>query len=71
VGVSRIADHSGNGCDSDGNGEAVNSSGEILQDAATGDGPIDAIYSTIQRICNITVTLGDYQIRALTKGKEA
>ncbi len=48
-----------------------NSNGEIIQDAATGDGPIDAVYSTIQRICNLTVTLGDYQIRALTKGKEA
>jgi len=48
-----------------------NSNGEVVQDAATGDGPIDAVYSTIQRICGLTVSLGDYQIRALTKGKEA
>jgi len=48
-----------------------NSGGEIIQDAATGDGPIDAVYSTIQRICGVTVKLSNYQIRALTSGKEA
>jgi 2-isopropylmalate synthase len=48
-----------------------NSDGQVVQDAATGDGPIDAAYSTMQRICNITVELLDYQIRALTSGKEA
>jgi 2-isopropylmalate synthase len=45
--------------------------GETFQDAATGDGPIDAAYSAIQRICNVKVRLNDYQIRALTSGKEA
>ena len=45
--------------------------GNIFQDAATGDGPIDAVYSVIQRICNVSVRLTDYQIRAITGGKEA
>jgi len=45
--------------------------GQVVQDAATGDGPVDAVYSTIQRICRVQVQLTDYQIRAITGGKEA
>lgn len=40
-------------------------------DASTGDGPIDAIYSAIQRITNIEAELLDYRIRAVTEGKDA
>ncbi|MDB5318770.1 MAG: 2-isopropylmalate synthase, bacterial type [Phycisphaerales bacterium] len=47
------------------------SAGERLQDASVGDGPVDAIYSAIQRLTGIKVTLTDYRIRAVTKGKEA
>jgi len=45
--------------------------GEVLQDASIGDGPVDAIYSAIQRLTGIKVNLTDYRIRAVTKGKEA
>jgi 2-isopropylmalate synthase len=45
--------------------------GETVQDASVGDGPVDAIYSAIQRLTGIKVTLTDYRIRAVTKGKEA
>jgi 2-isopropylmalate synthase len=45
--------------------------GETLQDASVGDGPVDAIYSAVQRLTGIKVTLTDYRIRAVTKGKEA
>ena len=45
--------------------------GQIAQDASVGDGPVDAIYSAIQRLTNIRVALTDYRIRAITKGKEA
>jgi 2-isopropylmalate synthase len=45
--------------------------GEKLQDASVGDGPVDAIYSAIQRLTGIKVNLTDYRIRAVTKGKEA
>ena len=45
--------------------------GEERMDAATGDGPIDAVYSAIQRITGVGVTLEDYSTRAITGGKEA
>ena len=45
--------------------------GETLTDASVGDGPVDAIYSTIQRLTGVQVKLTDYKIRAVTKGKEA
>ena len=45
--------------------------GQTYTDAATGDGPVDAIYSVIQRITGVTVTLTDYQLRAVTGGKDA
>ncbi|MFW6060117.1 MAG: 2-isopropylmalate synthase [Phycisphaeraceae bacterium] len=47
------------------------SAGTERMDAATGDGPIDAVYSAIQRITGVSVTLEDYQTRAVTGGKEA
>lgn len=40
-------------------------------DASTGDGPIDAIYSVIQRITGVSCELMDYHIRAVTGGKDA
>ena len=46
-------------------------SGTEVTDASTGDGPIDAIYSVIQRITGVGVELIDYQIRAVTQGKDA
>jgi 2-isopropylmalate synthase len=45
--------------------------GETIQDASIGDGPVDAIYSAIQRLTGVRLTLSDYRIRAVTKGKEA
>src|SRR5688572_18486645 len=47
------------------------SNNETIQDASVGDGPVDAIYSAIQRLTGIKVTLTDYRIRAVSKGKEA
>jgi 2-isopropylmalate synthase len=47
------------------------SSGETVTDAGVGDGPVDAIYSAIQRLTGVQVKLTDYRIRAVTKGKEA
>jgi 2-isopropylmalate synthase len=45
--------------------------GQILQDASIGDGPVDAIYSAIQRLTGVRTSLANYRIRAVTKGKEA
>jgi 2-isopropylmalate synthase len=47
------------------------SNGQNVQDASIGDGPVDAIYSAIQRLTGIQASLADYRIRAVTKGKEA
>jgi 2-isopropylmalate synthase len=47
------------------------SNGDMISDAAHGDGPVDAIYSAIQRLTGIKVNLTDYRIRAVTRGKEA
>ncbi len=47
------------------------SNGESVQDASIGDGPVDAIYSAIQRLTGVKMSLISYRIRAVTKGKEA
>ena len=47
------------------------SNAQTLQDASVGDGPVDAIYSAIQRLTGVKGSLSDYRIRAVTKGKEA
>jgi len=44
---------------------------EILEDAACGDGPVDAVFNAIDRITGLKVKLADYYIRALTRGKDA
>ena len=45
--------------------------GKVTQDAATGDGPIDAICRTMDRITGTSGRLCDYKIRAVTSGKDA
>ena len=47
------------------------STGQTVQDAGIGDGPVDAIYSAIQRLTGIKMALTDYRIRSITKGAEA
>lgn len=44
---------------------------DIMQDAACGDGPVDAALKTIDRICNIQGRLLDFALQAITKGKDA
>ncbi|MCD5397348.1 2-isopropylmalate synthase [candidate division NPL-UPA2 bacterium] len=45
--------------------------GKIIEDAACGDGPVDAAYKTIDRITGIKGKLLDYSLRAVTSGKDA
>jgi 2-isopropylmalate synthase len=45
--------------------------GETKADAACGDGPVDAIFKTIERITNTTVQLRDYQVHNVTIGEDA
>lgn len=49
----------------------TDSTGTEAMDASTGDGPVDAIYSAVQRITGVAVELLDYQLRAVTEGKDA
>jgi len=45
--------------------------GERIRDAATGDGPVDAIFRAMERLTGLSLKLTDYQIRSVTGGKEA
>jgi 2-isopropylmalate synthase len=45
--------------------------GQSVTDAATGDGPVDAVYEAIQRITGVRLQLTDYQLRAITTGADA
>src|SRR5947209_2529190 len=45
--------------------------GIIYKDAAVGDGPVDAIFKTIERITGIEVTVRDYRVRSVTVGEDA
>src|SRR5437588_4673973 len=38
--------------------------GRKVQDAACGDGPVDAVFKTIERITGVTVQLRDYPVRS-------
>jgi len=42
-----------------------------LQEAAWGDGPVDATYKAIDRVVGVPVKLDEYAIRAVTSGAEA
>ena len=48
-----------------------NSDGRILEDAACGDGPVDAVYNTLERMTGVSAQLQEYEIRAVTSGKDA
>ncbi|MBI4566181.1 MAG: 2-isopropylmalate synthase [Planctomycetes bacterium] len=45
--------------------------GTTFQEAACGDGPIDAVFKSIERITGIAVRLRDYHVRSVTVGKDA
>lgn len=45
--------------------------GKIIEAAATGDGPVDAVYKTIDKLVNQKITLIDYSIQSVTGGTDA
>ena len=49
----------------------VDSNGDEITDAATGDGPIDAMFAVIQRITHVSAQLVTYNVRSVTAGKDA
>lgn len=44
---------------------------EVVEETATGDGPVDAAYKAIDRIAKLPLTLTDYSIRSVTEGQDA
>jgi len=44
---------------------------EVLEEAATGDGPVDAIFRAIERAIGVSATLNEYKVHAVTPGKQA
>ncbi len=44
---------------------------ETIEEAATGDGPVDAVFKAIDRVTGIVCTLKDYIVHAITPGKTA
>jgi 2-isopropylmalate synthase len=47
------------------------SSGGRISEAAVGDGPIDALFTAIERITGVNVVLKDYAVRSVTLGEDA
>ena len=45
--------------------------GEMLEGVALGDGPIDASFLALEKVVNRHYELDDFQIRAVTEGREA
>jgi 2-isopropylmalate synthase len=44
---------------------------DLYQEAATGDGPVDAVYRAIEKITDTPIKLISYSINAVTHGKDA
>ncbi len=45
--------------------------GQLFTDAATGNGPVDAVFKGIERITGVTGKLCDYDLKAVTMGTDA
>ncbi len=45
--------------------------GHIVQDAAIGDGPVDAIFKAVERVTGVTANLREFSVRGVTEGKDA
>ena len=42
-----------------------------MSDAACGNGPVDSIFKAIDRLLKVEVTLEDYSLQSVTRGKDA
>jgi 2-isopropylmalate synthase len=45
--------------------------GVLVQDAAIGDGPVDAIFKAVERVTGIKANLREFAVRGVTAGKDA
>jgi 2-isopropylmalate synthase len=44
---------------------------KVIQESATGDGPVDAVFNSIDRAINRKFKVESYQVRSVTAGREA
>ncbi len=51
--------------------ELAHRDGHNIQEAATGDGPVDALFRCLERITSVQVKLKDYHVRSVSSGTEA
>ncbi|MGE5529996.1 MAG: 2-isopropylmalate synthase [Patescibacteria group bacterium] len=49
----------------------IRKQGELCEEAACGDGPVDAVYKAIDRLVGLPVKLKEYGIKAVTGGQDA
>lgn len=45
--------------------------GEVVQDAAIGDGPVDAIFKAVERVTGVHANLREFVVRSVSQGKDA
>ncbi|MDP4179897.1 MAG: 2-isopropylmalate synthase [Bacillota bacterium] len=45
--------------------------GNIISEAATGDGPVDAAFNAMDRLIGFSIELEEYSLKAVTEGKDA
>ncbi len=48
-----------------------NPEGQLVQDAAIGDGPVDAIFKAVERVTGVAANLKEFAVRGVTAGKDA
>jgi 2-isopropylmalate synthase len=54
--------------------QRANGAGEeasVIRDAATGDGPIDAVFRALERLTEIVASLTQYEVKSVSGGKDA
>jgi 2-isopropylmalate synthase len=49
----------------------IQTADKLVEESATGDGPIDAIFNAIDRALNLKFTIDSYQVRSVTSGRQA
>jgi 2-isopropylmalate synthase len=49
----------------------VRREGQLFQDSGTGDGPVEAVYAAIEAVTGMKGRLLDYNLRAVTQGRDA
>ena len=51
--------------------QLADAGGQVHVDAATGDGPIDAVFNVLERVIGVEARLDDFQVRSVSRGKDA